>query len=309
MSELANQTTAVSEKKKRDLKSLIKDPVVQEKFKEILGKNSSAFLMSVLNSTQNSPQLVEAEPQSILMASAVAATLNLPIDPNLGMAYLIPFKDKRRNNQTFAQFQLGYKGFIALCHRTGQFSRINVEVVYEGEIKYIDRLSGDISFEWIQDQDERKKRKMVGVVAFFKLNNGFEKTFFMTEAELEAHGKKYSQSYKANFGLWKDDPISMKKKTVLKLLLEKYAPKSVELMQAIKTDQSVVDDYNGDKVHYPDNEPIDLDELNAKAERQRIIDFIKNSTTLEQLEQVYESVPDEEIGLMYVEKREQLKNK
>lgn len=292
--------------KQRALKELIKDPIVTEKFKEMLGKNSTSFLVSVLNTTQSNVALAGAEPQSILMASAVAATLKLPIDPNLGMAYLIPFKDRNRGNQVFAQFQLGYKGFIELCHRTGLFKRINVEIVYEGELKGVDRLSGDYEFEWNQDQDARKKLKVVGVVAYFRLLNGFEKSFYMTDIELEAHGKKYSQTYKKDFGLWKDDPFGMKKKTVLKLLLSKYAPKSVELMTAIKTDQAVVEDYDGDKVHYPDNQPIDLDELNAEKEKQRVVDFIKNAKTIQQLEQVYGDVKDDDTAMLYVEKRDEL---
>lgn len=260
-----------TEKKPRSLKLMIKDEEVQARFKEMLGSNAPSFLMSVLNCTQNNDALSIAEPQSVLMASAVAATLNLPIDPNLGMAYIIPFKDSKRGGATFAQFQIGYKGFIALCHRTRQFSRINVEMVYEGEIKRIDRLTGDIEFEWNQDQDARKNLKIIGCVAYFRLNNGFEKSLFMTDTELEAHGKKYSQTYKRGFGLWKDDPIGMKKKTTLKLLLEKFAPKSVEMMKAIKSDQGVINDYDAENVTYPDNDSnvIDLDELNARKEQEK----------------------------------------
>lgn len=299
--------TQIAEKQ-RPLKLLIKDDEVQKKFAEMLGgKGATAFLMSVLNCVQNNDKLSVAEPQSVLMASAVAATLNLPIDPNLGMAYIVPYK----NNQTgvtVAQFQMGYKGFVALCHRTGQFHRINVEPVYEGELGYIDRLSGDITFNWHQDNDARNQMKLIGMVAYFRLNNGFEKTFYMSDTELEAHGKKYSQTYKRGFGLWKDDPIGMKKKTTLKLLLEKFAPKSVELQKAIKTDQGVLNDYDGNEISYLDNEkePLDLDKLNAETERRTIVDFIKNCTSIEQLEECYTSVPDEEVGLLYLSKKEEL---
>lgn len=302
---MANENQQVAPPKQRPLKLLIKDEDVQNRFKEMLGKNAPAFLMSVLNTVSNADGLAAAEPQSILMAAAVAATLNLPIDPNLGMAYIVPYKNNTTNITT-AQLQIGYKGFISLALRTGQYKRLNVEPVYEGEIESIDRLSGDIKFNWIQDNDQRNKMKMIGVVAYFRLDNGFEKTLYQSDAELEAHGKKYSKTYKKGFGLWKDDPIGMKKKTVIKLLLEKYGPKSIELSKAIKTDQAVIGDYDGEKLKYPDNEPMDLEELNKNAERTRILNFIADANDLQTLEQVYEHIPDVEMGLIYAEKRDKL---
>lgn len=301
----------MSDEKKaaRPLKLMIRDEQVQERFAQMLGKNAPAFLMSVLNCVSNSDKLAKAEPESVLMAAAVAATLDLPIDPNLGMAYIVPYVDNSRGGITIAQFQIGYKGIIALCLRSSQYLRLNVEPVYEGELGFIDRLSGDIQFNWNQDNDARNKLKMIGVVAYFKLTNGFEKMLYMTDAELEAHGKKYSQSYKKGFGLWKDDPIAMKKKTAIKLLIEKFGAKSVQIQHAIKTDQAVIEDYNGDKVRYIDNgngQPVDLDELNAKVIRDRVKAFIENATTLEQLEECYSDVPDAEIGLLYTAKRDEL---
>src|SRR6478672_2267472 len=266
---MENQNTP--QEKQRPLKLLIRDNDVQERFQRMLGKNATPFLMSVLNVASND-KLAEAEPQSVLMAAAVAATLNLPIDPNLGMAYLVPFKDKNRGNKTFAQFQLGYKGFVELLHRTGRLNRINVDAVYEGEIVSIDRMTGDMVFNWIQDNDERAKKKQIGVMAWFRLDHdrGFEKSFFMSNAELEKHAKRYSQSYKAGFGVWKDDRLSMEKKTVLKLLLMKYAPKSVEMQTALRTDQALIGDYDGQKLNYPDNEPMDVEELKAQQNANKV---------------------------------------
>ena len=269
----------------RPLKVMIKDEEVQKRFNAILGDNAPAFLMSVLNCTANSEKLATAEPSSVLMAAAVAATLNMPIDPNLGMAYIIPYVDRTRNSATFAQFQIGYKGLIALCHRSEKFVRINVEPVYDGELKSIDRLTGDIEFDWIQDNDVRNASKMIGVVAYFELTNGFKKTYYMSDAELEKHGKKYSQTYKKGFGLWKDDNIGMKKKTVLKLLIDKFAPKSVDMQKAIRTDQAVVGDYDANKLEFPDNQPLDVDQLNEQQEENRIFHFISTCEDVSELEQ------------------------
>jgi recombination protein RecT len=241
--------------KQRPFKDLIGDPKVKERFQEMLGKNSTSFLMSVLNCVQNNERLSQAEPQSVLMASAVAGTLNLPIDPNLGQAYIIPYNVKIKEKgkpdrwEIRAQFQIGYKGLIQLGHRSRQFLGLNVTEVREGEFKGIDRMTGKTEFDWIQDNDEREKLPIIGFVAYFKLTNGFEKSWWMTTKQMEAHGMKYSKTFKN--GQWQNDFIGMGKKTALKLLVDKFAPKSVEIQKAITNDQGVFD--SDGEMKYLDN--------------------------------------------------------
>tara|TARA_R110000772_G_C13310310_1_gene440352 strand:- start:20795 stop:21679 length:885 start_codon:yes stop_codon:yes gene_type:complete len=285
-------------------KELIKIDSVKERFGEILGKGSAAFLVSVLNCVQNNDKLQACEPNSILMAAAVSATLKLPVDPSLGMAYIIPYGKK-------AQFQIGYKGIIDLCHRSQQFSLINVTPVYEGEFLEVDHLSGEYKFEWNQDQDERKKMKITGYVAFFKLLNGFSKSYYMTDLEVSAHGSKFSKTYNFASGIWKKDRVGMAKKTVLKLLLDKYAPKSVEMGMAFKTDQAVVESWDGEVLAYEDNPqtPLTLEQINEQQECNRAIKHISNAETIEVLEEVYPHIPTTEIRKMYDSKLEILKGK
>jgi recombination protein RecT len=217
----------------------------------VLGEGKrEAFITNCVSMVSSSTDLQKCTPSSIMYAAIKTTALNLPLDASLGMAYVLPFKNNKKGGVMEAQLQIGYKGMIALCHRTNTFTRLTVEMVYAGEIEHIDRLSGDIIFNWIQDNDERKKLKVAGVVAYFRLANGFEKTLFMSDKELEEHGKKYSQTYKRGFGLWVDNPIAMKKKTTLKLLLEKFAPKSTQLSNALKYDQSIIDESGH---HYADN--------------------------------------------------------
>jgi recombination protein RecT len=250
--------------KQRPFKDLIGDPKVKERFQEMLGKNSTSFLMSVLNCVQNNEKLSQAEPQSVLMASAVAGTLNLPIDPNLGQAYIIPYNVKIKEKgkpdrwEMRAQFQIGYKGLIQLGHRSRQFLGLNVTDVREGEFKGIDRMTGKTEFEWIQDNDEREKLPIIGFVSYFKLTNGFEKSWWMTSKQMESHGMKYSKTFK--FGQWQNDFVGMGKKTALKLLVDKFAPKSVDMQKAITKDQGVFDSEG--EIKYLDNEsnePVDLE--------------------------------------------------
>ncbi|MFM7854781.1 MAG: recombinase RecT, partial [Flammeovirgaceae bacterium] len=148
-----------------------------------------------------------------------------------------------------AQFQIGYKGFIQLAQRSGKFKTINVSDVKEGELLDFDRLTGQIQFNW--QNEGREKLKTIGYVAYFELLNGFTKLLYMTEAEMEKHGKTYSQTYKKGFGNWKDNFESMAEKTAIKLLLSKYAPLSTQMEVALISDQAVL---AGETAIYPDNE-------------------------------------------------------
>ena len=197
--------------------------------------------------------LAGCKPESVLTAALTAASLDLPINQNLGFAYLIPYKNK---GGEVCQFQMGYKGFIQLAQRSGYYKTINATDVREGEMTGFDRLSGELSFEWLDDA-ERSKAKVVGYVAYFQLLNGFEKSLFMTTEELEKHAMKYSKNYaKYKTGLWADNFDSMAKKTVLKLLISKFGPLNTQLEDAIQKDQTADDEYvdNPNKVEVVDAE-------------------------------------------------------
>ena len=173
---------------------------VQVKFKELLGKRATQFITSVLQVASSNSLLSKASKESIYGAAVTAAVLDLPIQNNLGFAYIVPF-----GNQ--ASFQLGYKGLIQLALRSGQFKNISVTEIYEGQIVSENPLKG---YEF--DFSKKESDKIIGYAAYFSLINGFEKTEYMSKEKLESHGKKYSQTYKKGFGVWKDDFDSMAKK-------------------------------------------------------------------------------------------------
>ena len=212
--------------------TLLKSADVRSRFQEILGTNAQAFLASVLSAVYQDDNLQQCDPQSILFAAMKAAILNLPIESNIGQAYIIPYKGK-------ATFQIGYKGIIQLAHRTKEYEIINVTPVYEGEQIKEDRLTGLIILN-----GNRKSDKIIGYCGYFRLLGGFQKYLYMTEAELDAHGKRYSPSYNSDRSLWKKDPVNMKKKTVLKLLLSKYGPLTVNLKVVLAEDIEPEDDSN-----------------------------------------------------------------
>ncbi|HGS9341818.1 TPA: recombinase RecT [Clostridioides difficile] len=279
------------------VKNLLSTEAYKKRFKEVLKDKANTFMASVVN-VSNLPSLKDAEPNSILKSAMVAATLDLPIDPNLGFSYLVPFVNKGVKE---AQFQIGYKGFIQLAMRTGQYKTINAIEIYEGEIKSVNRLTGEIEFN--ENDDEIDKEIVVGYIAYFKLLNGFEKTLYMSKEDMEKYAKRYSQTYKSNkdyvvkSSLWTTDFDSMAVKTVLKRLLSKYGILSIEMQKALETDQAVIKDDNS--VEYVDRQVEEEIEENAnkktidilgEEEKEKAIE-IKESKSEEVKQQEFEAPP------------------
>lgn len=230
------------------VKAYLENVDVQEKLRDVLKNKTTEFIASLLSATSSNELLVECEPGTVFNAALTAASLGLPINQNLGFAYIIPYKNKSGKYE--AQFQMGYKGYIQLAQRSGLYRTINATDVKEGELKGKNRLTGEVEFEWIDNDEERAKLSTVGYLAFFETTTGFQKTRYMSKSELESHGKKFSQSFKRGYGLWKDDFDSMAIKTVIKLLISKYGPMTTELGKAVELDQAVVE---GEVTVYPDN--------------------------------------------------------
>jgi recombination protein RecT len=232
---------------KHNAKDFFSKPMVQEKLKELVGKNAPAFATSVLQIVNSNSMLVNADPQTIFSAACMAATLNLPINNNLGFAYIVPFKNNKEN-KIEAQFQLGYKGYIQLAQRSGQFSRIAATAVYEGQLISENPLLG-YEFDW----SVKPNGNPIGYVAFFKLINGFTAELYMSKEEVMKHANKYSQTAKKGFGVWKDQFEAMALKTVLKLLLSKQAPLSIDMQKAQMADQAIIRDVDKDEFDYVDH--------------------------------------------------------
>jgi len=274
------------------LKEFFEQDNVKRKFTELLGKKSQGFITSVLQCVASNELLSKAEPSSIYHSAAVAATLDLPLNNALGMAYIVPFNSKQKDGsyKTVAQFQLGYKSYIQLAQRSGQFKTISAAPIYEGQLIECNPLTG-FKFDFTKPATGNP----IGYAAFFQLLNGFEKTLYMTTDELKKHGTAYSQTFKKGFGLWKDNFDAMATKTVIKLLLSKFAPLSIEMQKAVISDQALINNEAGDDVTYIDHtEERPQAALVAETkERQRIIDHIAKSKTEKQLNEVAASCTDD----------------
>lgn len=273
---------------------------VKAKFQELMGKRHTAFITSVLQIVSSNALLAKADPNSIYQAAALAATLDLPLNNSLGFAYIIPFNQKFKDqsgqwqSKQVAQFQIGYKGFIQLALRSGQFKTIAASEIYEGQIVKNDPLTG---FEF--DFTKRDSDKVIGYASYFELLNGFQKTLYMTVEQIKAHGQQYSQNFSNDKSLWKTKFDSMAIKTVLKLLISKYAPMSVEMQKAVIADQAVIQDAETIDTTYVDNTEV----VDKASERMALL--IQDCTTIEQLEAIQTQVPDDLIDF-YTAKYDEL---
>lgn len=246
----------------------ITNPQTQKYLEDVLGERKGSFVNNLTALVANNAALQECQPFTIMFAALKATALNLPLENSLGMAYCIPYKDNKKGI-TVAQFQLGYKGFKQLALRSGQFSIIpNATDIKEGELKSRNRLTGECTFEFIEDDAKRAKAKTIGYASYFKLLNGAESTFYMSVEEMQAHALRYSQTYRSKYdnvkqaSKWTTDFDDMAKKTVIKLNLSKNAPLSVEMQDAIRADQSI--QYEEGKYEYTDNDNIEQQMVDAQ---------------------------------------------
>jgi recombination protein RecT len=252
------------------IKDYMSAPAVQKKMQEMLVSPQMVrqFTTSVISIAGSDQLLAESEPRSLFNACLTAASLNLPINKNLGFAHIIGYKNTRAG-VTEAQFQLGARGFKELAQRSGKYKFINQGDVREGEMGGRNRLTGQIDFNWEQDEAKRLKLPIIGYFSYFELHNGFTSTLYMSKEEVTAHGKQYSQAFKKGFGPWKDNFEAMALKTVSKLNISKNGPLSVELETAIASDQAVIRD-NGQR-DYIDGEEALNNEKADEEERAAIL--------------------------------------
>ena len=273
---MANETQVYSLK---TFNQTITAPATQKYLTELLHERKGVFVSNLTALVANNVNLQCCEPYTLMFAALKATALNLPIEPSLGMAHVIPYKNKKRG-VTEAQFQIGYKGFQQLALRTGQYKRINTTEVRQGEIGKRNRLTGQIDFNFIEDEAKRLNTPIIGYVNYFCLLNGFESTFYMSKEEMEAHALRYSQTYRSTDAYtksqskWTTDFDGMAVKTVIKLNLSKNGVLSTELQEAILADQSVMREKN--KYEYTDNDEDDIiDAQKAQEVAEKFADFTK----------------------------------
>lgn len=227
MSNTNNTQLAVEENPRvKEFKDVLNSYDIKAKLKNSLKNNWSQFSTSMLDLYSGDSYLQKCDPYAVAVECVKAATLNLPISKSLGFAYVVPYKN-------VPTFTIGYKGLIQLAQRTGQYKTINADVVYEGELKGYDKLSGMIDVS-----GERTSDEVIGYFAYFQLVNGFEKILYMTKAEVEKWRDDYSPSAKSGYSPWVKEFDKMALKTCLRRLISTYGIMTTEMTTALESDNS-----------------------------------------------------------------------
>lgn len=241
---MAVQNTLAARPKKVGLTAYLTNDAVKNQIAKVVGgKNGDRFITSIISAVQATPALQECTNNSILSAALIGEALKLSPSPQLGHYYMVPFNNTKAGVKE-AQFQLGYKGYIQLAERSGQYKKINVVAIKEGELIRYDPLNEDIEVNLIEDEEIRENTPTAGYYAMFEYINGFRKTMYWSRAKMEAHAVKYSPGYRAKKGytFWEKDFDGMAYKTMIRQLISRWGIMSIELQTAYINDMAVIRD-------------------------------------------------------------------
>ena len=256
-----NNSLAARKNQKVGLTAYLTQDAVKDQINKVVGgKDGQRFMAAIISATNTNPALQECTNPSILSGALLGESLKLSPSPQLGHYYLVPFNDK--NKGKVAQFQLGYKGYIQLAIRSGQYKKLNVLAIKEGELEYFDPLNEEIKINLMVDKwDEREEAETIGYYAMFELTNGFKKAIYWSKKQMENHALKYSAGYKAKKGytFWEKNFDMMAYKTMLRQLISKWGIMSIEMQSAFEHDMTFTDDSG--KINYveADNDVIEMD--------------------------------------------------
>jgi recombination protein RecT len=282
---MENKNSLSKTMQKGTFSAYITGNAIKAKINQIMsGKDGARFITSIVSAVSNNPSLAECEHATILAAALVGESLKLSPSVQLGQYYLVPFNDNK-NGRKVATFQIGYKGYIQLAIRSGQYRKINVLGIKEGELVKFDPLNEEIEVNLIEDEEKREETKTVGYYAMFEYANGFRKAMYWSRNKMEKHALKYSKGYAAKKGytFWEKDFDGMAYKTMLRQLISKWGVMSVDMANAIEKDQAVIEEDG--KIEYVDNEVIDnaVDVKKEEAIRQEGVNgnVIENKSQME----------------------------
>ena len=242
---MAVNNSLVAKKNRQSMAMYLTGDAVKNQINSIVGgKNSTRFISAVVSAVNNNPALQECTNQSILAAALLGESLNLSPSPQLGQYYMVPFDDKEKGK--VAQFQLGYKGYIQLAIRSGQYKKLNVLSIKEGELIRFDPLNEEIDVQLIEDEEQREQAATIGYYAMFEYVNGFRKALYWSKKKMEAHALKYSKGYASDkrngtaWTFWSRDFDGMAYKTMLRQLISKWGIMSIDMVTALDADMAVI---------------------------------------------------------------------
>lgn len=239
---MAVGNSLANRQQKTGLTAYLTNDAVKRQINNVVGgKNGDRFIASIVSAVQVNSDLQKCTNQSILSAALLGESLKLSPSPQLGQYYMVPFKNNKKGCKE-AQFQLGYKGYIQLAIRSGQYKKLNVLAIKEGELVRFDPLNEEIEVNLIDDEEAREEAKTIGYYAMFEYTNGFRKAMYWSKKKMEAHALKYSKGYAAKKGytFWEKDFDGMAYKTMLRQLISKWGIMSIDMQNAMESDMAVI---------------------------------------------------------------------
>lgn len=268
---------------KTGLTAYLTNDAVKNQINNVIGgKNGDRFISSIVSAVQTNSALQECTNPSILSAALLGESLKLSPSPQLGQYYMVPFNNNKKGFKE-AQFQLGYKGYIQLAIRSGQYKKLNVLAIKEGELVRFDPLNEEIEVNLIEDEEAREEAPTVGYYAMFEYTNGFKKVMYWSKKKMEAHALKYSKGYKAKKGymFWEKDFDAMAYKTMLRQLISKWGIMSIDMQSAMDVDMAVIhEDGTKDYVDMENDENVvadqEIHESEVSEEPQQVKEEVKS---------------------------------
>ena len=268
---------------KTELTAYLTNDAVKNQINNVIGgKNGDRFISSIVSAVQTNSALQECTNPSILSAALLGESLKLSPSPQLGQYYMVPFNNNKKGFKE-AQFQLGYKGYIQLAIRSGQYKKLNVLAIKEGELVRFDPLNEEIEVNLIEDEEAREEAPTVGYYAMFEYTNGFKKVMYWSKKKMEAHALKYSKGYKAKKGytFWEKDFDAMAYKTMLRQLISKWGIMSIDMQSAMDVDMAVIhEDGTKDYVDMENDENVvadqEIHESEVSEEPQQVKEEVKS---------------------------------
>lgn len=268
---------------KTGLTAYLTNDAVKNQINNVIGgKNGDRFISSIVSAVQTNSALQECTNPSILSAALLGESLKLSPSPQLGQYYMVPFNNNKKGFKE-AQFQLGYKGYIQLAIRSGQYKKLNVLAIKEGELVRFDPLNEEIEVNLIEDEEAREEAPTVGYYAMFEYTNGFKKVMYWSKKKMEAYALKYSKGYKAKKGytFWEKDFDAMAYKTMLRQLISKWGIMSIDMQSAMDVDMAVIhEDGTKDYVDMENDENVvadqEIHESEVSEEPQQVKEEVKS---------------------------------
>jgi len=287
MQKVENKNVVAKSQQKITASVYFTQDAIKNKINQMIGseKQGQRFVASIMGALATNPELQNCDHSTILSAGMVGESLRLSPSPQLGQYYFVPFNDNKLNRKV-AQFQLGYKGYIQLAIRSGQYKKLNVTAIKKGELIKYDPLNEEIEVNLIEDELEREKAETVGYYAMFEYINGFRKTLYWSKEKMQTHAKKYSTGYASdikkntNWTFWSKDFDGMAYKTMLRQIISKWGIMSIEMQTALENDGAVIDETG--KAEFVDSDYAEVEDIKEvkqevlhteeKDENQEIVD-------------------------------------